>query len=362
MQWSKSRLILSSVIFILMIVVFWYMSWKRTPIVIHEEQTIKNVFFEKRVDGALRITNCYPRSCQNPVFSPDSSQIIFTRFLNGYNKGPSELVKINLETGEEKIIIKADGDSVNVPYGSWIGNKIIFASDLIDSDEIVIANDDGTAVTKVTNTKDRSLKIEPVFNPKDTTNVVFEEVPSDGKGHKIKLVDVFSKKEFYLTNDSKYDDRLPSWSADGKKILWQRTEIGKDNWKIYTADIIFPIASQSLVTIPYFEHIKTISSGPDDTDNSWTWDGNILSSRSGDGNIPNIFLFVNGKWQRITKSDKEDGAPSQSPDKKWTGFESHISDENSQSNIWVINNSTVAKAKDFIGINTSSTNSTLLPL
>ncbi|MBI4895458.1 MAG: endo alpha-1,4 polygalactosaminidase [Candidatus Aenigmarchaeota archaeon] len=147
--------------------------------------------------------------------------------------------------------------------------------------------------------------------------------------------------EFYLTHDVKYDDRLPSWSQDGKKILWQRTEIGKDDWKIYTADIAIPTSSSPSTIDPRLENVKQLTNGPDDTDNSWTWDENILSSRTGNGVIPNIFLLVDGKWHRVTNSGKEDGAPSQSPNIKWIAFESHILGKESQSDIWIIKNSLI---------------------
>jgi len=291
-------------------------------------------YFEQRSDGSIRITNCYSKSCQNPVFSFDSKEVLFTRFLNGYNKGPSELVKMDLFTGKEAVIVKADGDNVNVPYGSWIDNKITFASE----SGLSVVNSDGSDLLNIVN-NENVLKIEPVFNPSNTSWIVFENV--EGVNHFIKLVDSNSGKEFYLTHDVKYDDRLPSWSQDGEKILWQRIEIGKDDWKIYTADIVIPTSSSPSTLDPRLENVKQLTNGPDDTDNSWTWDGDILSSRKGDGKVPNIFLLSSGIWHRVTNSDKEDGAASQSPDKKWVGFESHIGDENSQSEIWIIKNSII---------------------
>ncbi|MBI4895450.1 MAG: hypothetical protein HY831_03070 [Candidatus Aenigmarchaeota archaeon] len=145
-------------------------------------------YFEQRPDGAIRITNCNSKSCQNPVFSPDSKEVLFTRFLNGYNKGPSELVKMELLTGNETVIVKADGDNVNVPYGSWIDNKITFASE----SGLSVVNSDGSGLLNVVN-HGNVLKIEPVFNPIDTNKIVFENV--EGVNHFIKLVDTNSRKE-----------------------------------------------------------------------------------------------------------------------------------------------------------------------
>jgi len=283
-------------------------------------------FFEKRSDQAVRLTDCYPKSCQNPAFSPDSNELLFTRFLNGYNKGPSELVVLNLETNEEKVVVKGDVDNVNVPYGSWIGNEIVFSRDGKETNEIFIINDDGSNLRQLTDHSGPAY-IEPVFNPTDANFIVFEQ-SIDNNPHNLALYSRKLQRVFTLTEDQKYDDRLPSWSSDGKKILWQRSEIGKDDWKVFAADI-------ALQNSPYLKNIKRVTDGPDDTDNSWTWDGNVLSSRTGNGNVPNIFLLADWMWYSVTNGIKEDGAPSQSPNKKWIAFESHIGDENSQSDIWI---------------------------
>ena len=288
---------------------------------------LKNNKTTTRADKAQKITNCFPKSCQNPVFSPDDKYLIFTRFNNGYNQGPAEIVKINLETKEEKVIVNLEGDNVNVPYGSWVDSKIVFAAE----SGIATANNDGTNIQFQLNNNKESYYIEPVFNPTNTNQIVLEAVKNNQ--HQIKLLELDKKNRLTDLTDASFDDRLPSWSSDGKKILWQRNEIGKDNWQIITADII-------LEDKPHLENIITLTQGPDDTDNSWTWDGKfILSSRTGNGKIPNIFAYSleNKNFQRITQSENEDGAPSSSHDSKYIAFESHQNqDEESPTEIWLI--------------------------
>ena len=223
---------------------------------------IKN--YETRADGAIRVTDCSKvKSCQNPVFSPEGKEIIFTRFMKGYNQGPSEIVRLNIETGREEVIVKTEGDNVNVPYGSWIGNKIIFSSDLEGIEEIYSANDKGGDVNRLTkHDESEGSYIEPVYNPVNTKLIVFEHARETGE-HSLRLLDLSTGGGFSdLTNPLEYDDRLPSFSPDGKSVSWQRTKVGEDNWRIYAAELV--LAPKSGLT-----NTRAISPGPDNTDNSW---------------------------------------------------------------------------------------------
>jgi hypothetical protein len=133
-------------------------------------------YWEKRLDGSVRLTSCHPYSCQNPVFSPDNQIIMFTRFLNGYNEGPSEITQLNLKSDREKIIIDAQNDNVNTPYGSWVGKMITWASDRVgDGENIFIATDDGDNLKQITANRDpNQIYIEPVFNPQNINQIIFE--------------------------------------------------------------------------------------------------------------------------------------------------------------------------------------------
>ena len=298
----------------------------------------------ERNDNAVKITNSTPRSSQNPVFSPEGNFIVYTRFLDGYNLGSSELVKIRRDGSDEHIIVSAaNSNNVNVPYGSWVGNKICFASDRGGrADEIWLVNDDGSNLTQITfhDEYEEITYIEPVFNPQNTNQIIFEYITgeNDLKAiHQIALLEIDSGNISLLT-DGAFDDRLPSWSEDGKKILFQRNEYGQDEgWMIYVADID--------VNAPEpLGNIRTISHGTsDDTDCSWSYDNNYVLSSSNYGNLPapNIFMFpVNTTFSPVQKTFSlffEDGAPSQSPNGEWIVFESHYGEtEEDPSEIWII--------------------------
>ncbi|MCX6329391.1 MAG: hypothetical protein NTZ85_07780 [Bacteroidia bacterium] len=295
-----------------------------------------------RLDNAEQLTFCQNgESAQNPAFSPDGKYILFTRFKNGYNEPPSELVKININTKEETVIIPAQNDveHISVPGSSWINGKICWSSDLAgQSNEIYTANDDGTEIRQITNHPESAgYYIEPVFNPLDTSKIVFEFGSSDASPHQIALVELDkNNKVTILTNDSHFDDRLPNWSYDGQKILFQRASAGAENWQIHIAEIDFTGIDPTLKEVT-----KINQPSSPNTDNSWYYNNNyILSSTKYNSVMPNIFaLPVNiGNPIRISNTNtNEDGAPSCSPDGKQIAFETHFGEEEEYpSEIWII--------------------------
>ncbi len=299
-----------------------------------------------RLDNATRLTySTDNQSAQNPAFSPDGQYILFTRFLNGYNEPPSELVIININTGAEQIIIPASTnvEHISVPGPVWISGTICWSSDLPGgANEIYIANDDGTNMQQATNhPEEEGYYIEPVFNPQDTKKIIFEYVISDDDPHHIAIVEIdMGNRVSLLTNDPNYDDRLPSWSYNGNSVLFQRANGGEENWQIYTATI-------NLEDPPTLSNIARLDQPADsgNCDNSWFFNNQYILSSSAyedDFNItmPNIFAFPisGGDPIRITiTSTNEDGAPSCSHDGKLIAFETHLGeDEEFPSEIWLI--------------------------
>jgi Tol biopolymer transport system component len=297
---------------------------------------------EVRNDDAERLTfSSVGESAQNPTFSPDGNYVLFTRFKEGYNDPPSELVKINIGTGEETVVIAAPGDAENInsPGSSWVGDRICWSSDMAGgTNEIYTANDDGSSVVQVTDhPESEGYYIEPVFNPADTDKIVFEYGASDQSPHHIAIVEVDENSRVtVLTQDPNCDDRLPDWSSDGRKILFQRADTGSENWQIYTAEVNYSSGS------PVLENITKLQQpAAADTDNSWYCnDEYVLSSTSFSSAMPNIFLLpVDGSDPlRVTSTDtREDGAPSCSPDGSRIAFETHYgADEEYPSEIWII--------------------------
>ena len=297
-----------------------------------------NVFCGSRPDGAyLLFTPTLPTSAQNPAFSPDGKTVLFTIFHQGYNDGPAGLYLLPLASNViSTLLFDDDQDSVNLPGSSWNAdtNRITFASDREDTDEIWTISPDGSNLLRITHHTSATYFIEPSFSPKGQW-IVFEvdnDAPEDkqqGSIWKIRM-DGSGLTKLVGGPGSSRDDRQPNWSPRGDSILFQRRLVGTDDWNLYTM-------------APDGSDIQQVTDTPSgDTDASWSPDGDwiVYSADFGAAPVPNIFVIpaAGGTPIRITFDDiHEDGAPSWSPDGKWIAFESHKNEnEDSPTSLWMI--------------------------
>ncbi|RMG55004.1 MAG: hypothetical protein D6723_03625 [Acidobacteria bacterium] len=291
-----------------------------------------------RTDGAELIYDPTGRaSAQNPAFSPDGQTLLFTLFHTGYNDGPAGLYVIPMTGGDPVVLIDEEGhDSVNLPGSSWNAatNRITFASDRQDIDEIWTMAPDGGGLFRVTHHTTPGYFIEPSFSP-DGEWIVFEadtDAPDEEQRASIWKVRADGTELTQLTDGprSSTDDRQPNWSPTGDRILFQRRSLGSDDWNLYTMS-------------PDGSDIRPVTTAPSsDTDASWSPDGRwiVYSSDHGGLPVPNLFIIPaeGGTPIRVTRDrTREDGAPSWSPDGEWIAFESHRGqDEDTPASLWRI--------------------------
>lgn len=146
------------------------------------------------------------------------------------------------------------------------------------------------------------------------------------------------------------DNRLPVWSPDGTRILFQRRTV-TNNEGGYHLFTIKPDGSElNQITGNEPKPVDNL-----DSDASWSPDGKwVLDSACYNANPAtpcaddakaNIFLVSADKTStgqptiiRVTNNPTaEDGAPAMSPDGRWIYFESHKTDDDgSPSQIWRI--------------------------
>ena len=130
----------------------------------------------QREDGARRVNISVEGSLQNPAWSPDSNSLLFTRFSDGYNAEPADLLVIDFGSNSIRVLISDGSGNVNLPGSSWnpLTGKIVFSSSREPHDEIYLVDDYGSPGDEVQIT-DRANMVayEPSLSP-DGQWVVFE--------------------------------------------------------------------------------------------------------------------------------------------------------------------------------------------
>ncbi len=306
-------------------------------------------------------------SAQNPALSPDGTTLIFTLYTNGYDGGPNTpkggVYKMPSAGGTATQITSSKAASglgaTNVNgLATWnvFVNLVTFADTAADADIWTIAPD-GSALHRITDAANGPgapdnppAYQEPTFSP-DGKTIVFEEDVSNGSSSDgyVGGIDIVptgggAVRQLLVGGDAS-DNRLPVWSPDGTKILFQRRTNLTEKAGIYRLFTINPDGTG-------LTQVTGVGSKYDnlDSDASWSPDGKWILDSACYGNGPltpcpdgaesNIFLVsADGtKVVRVTTSTSEDGAPAMSPDGRWIYFESHTQagNDSSPTQIWRI--------------------------
>ena len=215
--------------------------------------------------------------------------------------------------------------------------RIAFQSDRDRNYEIYVMDDDGKNQRNLTNHPDRDLA--PSWSP-DGTRIAFQ---SDRDGnYEIYVMDADGGNQQNLTNDPKADSS-PSWSPDGKRIAFVSD---RDRF----LDIHGFPTSEIYVMDADGENPQNLTNNPaDDWSPSWSPDGKrivFMSYRDGHfiGDFEEITseIYVmdvdGGNQQRLTENRKNDESPSWSPDGTrivfssdrkgdWVNYEIYVMDD-----------------------------------
>ncbi len=284
-----------------------------------------------RTDGALPLALPASGSLQNPAWSPDSGKLLFTRFANGYNTGPADLLTFDLTTELTRTLVSDGSDNVNLPGSAWnrVTGYIVFASSRGPHDEIYAIYADGRANDEwqVTDRDDRAA-YEASFSP-DGDWVVFESHPLEVEGNGIITQYKIDGSQPYRALTAAGDDcRQPNWSPAGDLIVYQK--FADNQWDLWTMT-------------PSGSNHRKITTGPGDkTDASFSPDGKwiVYSSDEGKLDYANLFIIPSGGGEpvRLTTHSGYDGAPSWSPDGRRIAFESAPGDpeEGNGTSLWQI--------------------------
>lgn len=282
-----------------------------------------------RLDGAIKLNIQLEGSLQNPAFSPDGRQIVFTRFRDGYNLGPSDLFVFQISNGALRALVSDGSANINLPGAAWNGTRksIVFSSDRGAHDEIFIIAANGKPGDEVQLTNRFDLQaFEPSYSPFGRW-VVFESHEIDVEAGTISKVWHDGGRQIVKLSEVGQVIKQPNWSPRGDKILYQQLQDG--DWAIWSMNVD---GSQKLRLTPQ---------GWSATDAVFLADGSgiVFSAENQNIELANIFRaqVSGGVPEALTQFEGYDGAPSISNDGSLVVFESSVvePDESVGTSLWM---------------------------
>ena len=167
--------------------------------------------------GGLNIT---------PVFSPDGNSLAYS----SSHEGNAELYRLDMKTkAVQRLTTHAAGDLS--PSWAPSGRELVFTSDRSGGPQIFLMSADGSNVRRLTFEGDYNAA--PAWSPRGNWIAYVCRTPK--KEYKLCVITPDGQKRLQLTTGLGVDDS-PSWSPDGRHLVFSSTVEGKSQIYMIDAD------------------------------------------------------------------------------------------------------------------------------
>ena len=170
----------------------------------------------------------YRGTNSSPAWSPDGSRLIFSSSM----LGNPELFVADANGNNAKRLTFANGASTSPAWNPKTGQTVVFVSDRGGIPKLFMMNADGTNSTEL-DVPDKGYLIDPAWAPNGQL-LAFSWRRPEGN-YDMYLMDAATSRIVEITRDSGRNER-PSWSPDGRHIVFESTRGGTRQIWVMLAD------------------------------------------------------------------------------------------------------------------------------
>jgi len=164
----------------------------------------------------------------SPAWSPDGSRLAFSSSRGGH----SEIYLCDSAGGGLHAMTTGRGPDVSPVWNRKTGSQIAFVSGSTGLPQVYTMEADGTNQQRMT---DQGYAVSPNWSPNGqflTLAWTRKYGPGEPGSSDIYLMDIASKQWVQLTHDGGRND-FPSWSPDGRHVVFQSSRSGKEEiWEM----------------------------------------------------------------------------------------------------------------------------------
>lgn len=174
--------------------------------------------------GRQRLVVNQPNMTFAPRFSPDGRWVIFSMAV----AGNTDIYRVPATGGAPVKLTSAPGIDTGAAF-SPDGSRIVFESDRSGTQQLYVMNADGSGQQRISFGGGRYAT--PVWSPKGDL-IAFTKI---GGGFRIGIMSPNGGGEKILTNA--WQDEGPSWSSNGRVIMFFRTAQGSGKADLWSVDL-----------------------------------------------------------------------------------------------------------------------------